>query len=209
MFSVWILSCRHAHNSPMKERVPRRGKQKSIYLLCPFIPNPDKQRSKMTFLPNNLIRTSSSLTKQDSGNSPVFQAAPAPQHKRCSTTTKYAGIKEFIPVLFFSWGTLSPITEKLAAPVCRAVCTAREGASLPRGLLPVNREWHFVECAWGGPVTLLCCQSLLQAIILSKVISALCLSLVGRCSLFFIKLTHWWNDKWVSRNRNIQLDELF
>lgn len=182
------------------------GREREEYLPALSFHSKSRQAEKHCGIPTKQLgRTCLSLTKQSSGNSPVFQAAPAPQHKMCSTRNQ--GLRLLFdrngmelhynrvcwgkgmnpcPVCFMG-DPLSHYRKIGSFQLCRAVCTASEGTSLPRGLLPVNREWHFVECGWGGPVTPLCCQSALQAIILSKVIPALCLSLLGRCSLFFIK----------------------
>lgn len=56
------------------------------------------------------------------------------------TTTKYAGIKEWIPVLFISCGTLSPITEKLAAPVVQSCVHSQGRGKLAKGFVACQQR---------------------------------------------------------------------
>lgn len=152
-----ILSCRHAHNSPINEWVPRKDKQKTICSLCPFFPNPDKQRNVMIFVPNNLGRTCSShkaglwklLFSRQLLHYTVGRAALGMIALRlllliemwCScTTTKYAGTKEWTPVLFVSWRTLSPIMEKLAASSCAELCAQPGKGQACQGVCCLSTE---------------------------------------------------------------------
>lgn len=186
----------------------QEGKAEDYLPALSFHSKSKQQRSMMIFLPNKLGKNMFKSHKAELWKLPfsrqllhhTMRCAPLGRiglkllllvEMWCScTTTKCAGIN--IPVLVVSWGTLSPLTEKLADSSCAELCAQPGKGQACQGVCCLSTENGTLWSVAGVDLWLLSAallQSLLQAIILSKVIPALCLSLMGRCSLLFIK--HW------------------
>lgn len=119
------------------------------------------------------------------------------------TTTKYAGIK--IPVLFVSWGTFSPITEKLAASSCAELRAQPGKGQACQGVCCLSKENGTLWSVAGVDLWLLSAASPYYRPSSSPKLFLPFVFLLWADVPYSLSSI----DKWVSRNRNIELDELF
>lgn len=199
------------------------GREREEYLPALSFHSKSRQAEKHCGIPTKQLgRTCLSLTKQSSGNSPVFQAAPAPQHKRCSTRNQRLRLlfdrngmelhynrvcwgKGMNPCPVCFMGTLSPITEKLAASSCAELCAQPGQGQACQGVCCLSTENGTLWRVAGVDLWLLSAASPHYGPSSSP---KLFLPFVF---LFWADVPYSLSsiDIWVSRNRNIELDELF